>query len=545
MADCISERRRNVRAGAAAVVLALLTGVVSDAGSSSSSAKTTPPKTNSAKTSADTAGKVTAVRFWSLGDVTRISIEVSSEFKYRADRLPEPDRLFFDIQGARPGMIEKGMHVIPVGDALLKQIRVAETQPGVTRVVLDVEAHTPPVAYTASQLSGPDRLMVELRLAGPEKLDPAPPLTGSLSGAKILSQAPLSSLAPDLVAPFAKPAPRQFHPPPEDPTAPKAPDPSAAAVAAMNLPKLEILTPPALLASAKPAPLQASGRIVLPPPPDLQASPAAAPATSLPTSPPTSGKPQPEPLPAKANAGGEHSLTRALGLKLGRVVIDAGHGGNDAGTHGPSGLLEKDVVLDVALRLGALLQERLGTEVVYTRSDDTYIPLEERTHIANDRKADLFLSIHANSSPYRTVGGVETYYLNFTTSRAALDLAAKENASSQSSIFDLKDVLAKIAMKDKIDESREFATTVQSSLFALSSKNNAAAKNRGIKKAPFVVLIGASMPSVLAEIGFLTNSTDEALLKKPEHRQKIAEALYKGVASYADSLSHFQVAKRE
>ena len=143
------------------------------------------------------------------------------------------------------------------------------------------------------------------------------------------------------------------------------------------------------------------------------------------------------------------------------------------------------------------------------------------------------------------MAGVETYYLNFTTSKAALDLAAKENASSQSSIFDLKDVLAKIAMKDKIDESREFATSVQNSLFALSSKNNAAAKNRGIKKAPFVVLIGASMPSVLAEIGFLTNATDEALLKKPEQRQKIAEALYKGVAAYADTLSHFQVAKRE
>ena len=116
------------------------------------------------------------------------------------------------------------------------------------------------------------------------------------------------------------------------------------------------------------------------------------------------------------------------------------------------------MVLDVALRLGALLQDRLGSEVVYTRTDDTYIPLEERTRIANDHKADLFLSIHANSSPFKTAGGVETYYLNFTTTKTSLELAAKENAGSQSSIFDLKDVLAKIAMKDKIDESREFAT---------------------------------------------------------------------------------------
>jgi N-acetylmuramoyl-L-alanine amidase len=540
MADCISERRRNsARAAAVAVALALLTGVVSVAASSSTSTKV-----SLAKTSKDANGKVTSVRFWSLGDVTRISIEVSSEFKYRADRLPEPDRLFFDIQGARPGLTEKGMHLIPVGDGLLKQIRVAETQPGVTRVVLDLEAHNPPLAYTASQLSGPDRLMVELRGAASDKDKSAAPLTGSLSGSKVLSQAPLSALAPDLEAApaapltkpqiLAKPAPRQFHAPPED-FVPPRPDPPAA----------EILAPPALgmLASAKPAPLLASSRIVLTPPPAPQSAVAVA---TVPQAPPaTSPKPQQEPLPAKANAGGDRSLTRALGLKLGRVVIDAGHGGHDAGTHGPSGLLEKEVVLDVALKLGALLQERLGTEVVYTRSDDTYIPLEERTRIANERKADLFLSIHANSSPYRTVGGVETYYLNFTTSKSALDLAAKENASAQSTIFDLKEVLAKIAMKDKIDESREFASSVQNSLFALSSKNNAAAKNRGIKKAPFVVLIGASMPSVLAEIGFLTNATDEALLKKPEHRQKIAEALYKGVSSYADSLSHFQIAKRE
>ena len=252
-----------------------------------------------------------------------------------------------------------------------------------------------------------------------------------------------------------------------------------------------------------------------------------------------------EPLPAKTAAIGNRSLTRVLGLKLGRVVIDPGHGGHDVGTHGPSGLNEKEVVLDVAKRLGALLENRLASEVIYTRDNDTYIPLEERTRIANDHKADLFLSIHANSSPYRTAAGVETYYLNFTTSKAAMDVAARENAGSQRSVFDLKEILQKIALKDKIDESREFATSLQKSLYGVSSKGNADAKNRGIKKAPFVVLIGASMPSVLAEIGFLTNASDEALLRKPEHRQKIAEALYKGIANYAETLSHFQVAKRE
>jgi len=252
-----------------------------------------------------------------------------------------------------------------------------------------------------------------------------------------------------------------------------------------------------------------------------------------------------ESLPAKRNVNGDRSMARALGLKLGRVVLDPGHGGHDVGTHGPSGLYEKDVVLDIAQRLGSLIEDRMGSEVIYTRSDDTFIPLEERTQIANEGKADLFLSIHANSSPLRSAAGVETYYLNFTTSRAAMDLASRENASSTRSLYDLNELLQKIALKDKIDESREFALRLQTSLYTVSAKGNAAARDRGVKKAPFVVLIGASMPSVLAEIGFLTNSGDEALLRRPEHRQKIAEALYKGIAAYADTLSHFQVAKRD
>jgi N-acetylmuramoyl-L-alanine amidase len=256
-------------------------------------------------------------------------------------------------------------------------------------------------------------------------------------------------------------------------------------------------------------------------------------------------EPETTPFPAKRNSTGDRSLTRALGLKLGRVVIDAGHGGRDHGTTGPNGLMEKELVLDVAKKLGALIEERLGSEVFYTRADDTQVPLEERGVIANTRKADLFLSIHANSSPLKTAAGVETYYLSFTTSKSALEVAARENASSTKSIHDLGDLLKKIALKDKVDESREFASRVQNSVFAVSTKNNSTARNRGVKKAPFVVLIGANMPAVLVEIGFLSNPADEALLKRGDHRQKIAEALYKGIANYAGTLSHFEVAKRD
>ena len=234
-------------------------------------------------------------------------------------------------------------------------------------------------------------------------------------------------------------------------------------------------------------------------------------------------------------------MIRVLGLKVNRIVIDAGHGGHDNGTTGPTGLREKDLVLDVAKRLGALVEERLGSQVIYTRTDDTFIPLEQRTAIANAQQADLFISIHANSSPVPSASGVETYYLNFTTSRDALEVATRENADSALTINDLQDVLQKIALKDKVDESREFAQRVQTALIA-SAGRASRARDRGVRKAPFVVLIGATMPSVLAEIGFVSNPQDERQLRKPETRQKIAEALYKGLSQYAATLSHFQVA---
>ncbi|HLX45306.1 MAG TPA: N-acetylmuramoyl-L-alanine amidase [Bryobacteraceae bacterium] len=506
------------------------------------------------------------MRFWSLGDVTRIAIEVSSDFHYRSDRLNDPERIFFDIHGAKPEMVHKGMHVINVGDALLKQIRVAETNPGVTRIVLDLEQAA---EFTASQLSRPDRLMIEIR-----KESPAPPSKRSVTASKSITESPLKPADPDvereLPAPMstmpvaavvAKPEPRRFQAPPEHP--------APARVEA----KPVLLSQPALSAGVRipkaPGPAPAMPKAALPGPPrspevlvaknmsapalpsfdSLQQTAAVIPVANKTTAnkpdPPSAKTSLPEPAPAKRNANGERSLTRVLGLKLGRVVIDPGHGGHDMGTHGTSGSLEKEVVLDVAKRVGALLEDRLGSEVIYTRTDDTFIPLERRTQIANEGKADLFLSIHANSSPYKYVAGVETYYLNFTTIKSALDTATRENATSSRSVFELKDLLQKIALKDKIDESREFAARVESALYGVSSKSNPAAKNRGVKKAPFVVLIGASMPSVLAEIGFLTNTNDELMLKRPDHRQKIAEALYKGISNYADTLSHYQVARRE
>lgn len=418
------------------------------------------------------------------------------------------------------------MHVIPVGNDLLRQIRVAETAPGITRVVLDLKA---PAHYVSSQLVHPDRLMIELRPATETARGKSPPsIAPSVSGGQQLTDAGLVRTDPDLLTEAPSSPVRVV-----EAKANAAAPPAAPSGKVARLPDLAEL-PDGIdfsalrKARADAAKVSAKALSTDPTPPSAPALDAG-----------------PTPLPAKHNTDGARSLTRVLGLKLERVVLDPGHGGHDVGTNGSGGLLEKDLVLDVAKRLGVLIQERLGSQVIYTRSDDTFIPLEQRTKIANDNKADLFLSIHANSSPYRSVSGVETYYLNFTTSKTALDVATRENASSQLSIYDLKDLLRKIALKDKIAESHEFADCIQESMQTLAARTNSAARNkdRGVKKAPFVVLIGASMPSVLAEIGFLSNAHDEALMKKAEYRQKIAEALYKGVAKYAATLSHFEVAE--
>ena len=429
---------------------------------------------------------VTAVRHWSLGSVTRIAVEVSGEFDYRTDRLHDPERVYYDIRNARPKFDNKRLYAEDLNDPFVKRIRVAETAPGVTRVVLDLNDK---VEATTSVLSSPDRLIVELRASGPAT---APATIPATLPTVVSTTTPQAAIPPPITAP---------------PPAPPPVAPSTATTSAVTTPAAETVEP-VKIETAK----------TIPPPVEIA-------------------------KPAHHTSAGSTSLTRALGLKLQRVVIDPGHGGHDEGTQGPKGLLEKDLVLDVALRVGKLIEDRMGAEVIYTRSDDTFVPLEGRTSLANDKKADLFLSIHANSSPTPHVTGVETYYLNFTDSKDALDVASRENASSQKSVFELRDLIQQISAHDKAEESRDFASRIQTALFAFSSKTFPTEKNRGVRKAPFVVLIGANMPSVLAEIGFLSNPHEETLLKKPDYRQKLAESLFHGISKYADGLSHFQVAE--
>jgi N-acetylmuramoyl-L-alanine amidase len=440
--------------------------------------------------------QVTGIRSWSYADSTRVIVETSGAFEYRTDRAVNPDRLFIDILHSRPWIAKRrsAIHEI-VGDRFLQRVRIAETSPGTTRVVFDLQS---PADFKISRLDTPDRMVIEVRPLHPVT---AAPLVSARYSRPFVSPALYNSRRPQVSIPLAPAVSEQ--------SGFNSPDPLAPLMASLD----RIKPPPALrapsrvVASTRPAAV----------PPVIASHPA-----------------------ALASENASRSLTRALGLKVNRIVIDAGHGGHDDGTIGPHGVLEKDVVLDVAIRLSKLVQQRLGAEVVLTRSDDTFIPLHERTAIANEHHADLFLSIHANSSPAPEVGGTETFFLNFTNSPDALNVAARENAGSEKSVGELKDLIQTITLNDKIEESRTFAQDIQNSIQAQAGRSNPEAHNRGIKRAPFVVLIGASMPSVLAEIGFLSNGRDENNLGKPEYRQKIAEALYKGLAQYSQSLSHFE-----
>ena len=246
-----------------------------------------------------------------------------------------------------------------------------------------------------------------------------------------------------------------------------------------------------------------------------------------------------------ANSNGQFSLARQLGLGVSRIVLDPGHGGHDPGVSG-NGISESELVLDVSLRLKKLLENQPGMEVVMTRDNDVFIPLEQRTAMANREGADLFLSIHANASRNLKARGVETYFLNFAANPEAEAVAARENSASGQTMHRLPDIVRAITLNNKIDESRDFADTVQKAMVRTLSTRNRELLDRGVKQAPFVVLIGAGMPSVLAEISFVSNKQEGVLLKSSPYRQQIAEALFDAIVKYQKSLkAKTTIASRE
>jgi N-acetylmuramoyl-L-alanine amidase len=494
---------------------------------------------------------VTSVRRWSKPEYTRIAIGLEKDVKFEAQRIENPERIFFDLLDTNltPPLLGK---TFDVDDGLLKKIRVAQFQPGKSRIVLEVADRSD---YTTSILTDPPRLIIDIRgrdirsrdihtsdihgkdiqdkkaaREAPVKEAPVKEPVTVAEAAKAPAIAAVSVSRPPATAEEARrPAGKPVLVTTSNgatKTAVEAGDDDSAVTAAK-------LDPPEIKRAAKPPFTQ--------PPPALH----------MPTLARSSSRNRRQPAAifpdvreASPTASGDRSLIRALGLKIGKIVIDPGHGGHDTGTIGPNGLEEKDLVLDVGRRLGKLLQTRLGADVVYTRKDDTFIPLETRTSIANQEQADLFVSIHANSSRDPDARGVETYYLNFTSSAEALDVAARENAASDKSVYELQDLVKKIALKDKIEESREFASNVQRALHSGLAAKNPGIRDRGVKKAPFIVLIGANMPSILAEISFVSNPGDERRLQTSDYRQRIAESLYRGISKYVGGLSGVKVASK-
>jgi N-acetylmuramoyl-L-alanine amidase len=504
--------------------------------------------------------QVTGVRHWSTAIYTRVAIDLGDEVQYQAARVPNPDRIFFDLHGAKlsPELIGKSVDV--TDDGFLKRIRVAQFSNDVTRIVLDVSDVSD---YSAFLLPNPYRLIIDIhgrKNASTQLASQPPPITVAPSpvpaprrSVAATAQTPpqIASSAPPLATQTAtastpaRPRPPKSAVPKQSVTVAVTNTPVSDAAATQEIASLG-QQPDKIKATSHPttAPIAASVAGTTPASqPELSNR---SPSTSRHTKSTSVAAPTVDPSTiheADPAADGGRSMVRALGLKIGRIVVDAGHGGHDSGTLGPDGIEEKDVVLDVSLRLGKLLKQRLGADVIFTRSDDTFIPLETRTAIANRAQADLFVSVHANSSSDPSARGVETYYLNFTSSPESLELAARENAVSQQSIHQLSDLVKKIALHDKVDESREFAADVQKYLYEGLDQGNPGLKDRGVKQAPFVVLIGANMPSILAEISFLTNPDDAHELRDPNYRQRIAESLYRGVARYVSGLSGVRLAE--
>jgi N-acetylmuramoyl-L-alanine amidase len=411
-------------------------------------------------------------KYSSLPHGERLTIELTQEVAHTIDRSSNQERVFLALPGV--GITPALVDAVAkIHGTLLQDVRISPRVDGIL-VSLDVTRQT---RYSTFPLYDPYRIVVDL---------------DTEDGASASAAMP----APSSTVPIAlKTVPSAFP-----------------GVTATSTPKLRDAVP------ATPS------------------APTPAPASPAPSAaPPVSAAPETQPLPPASTRAGGYSLARQLGLGVQRIVIDPGHGGHDPGAQA-NGVSEAELVLDVSKRLEALLLAQPGVEVVLTRRTNEFIPLEERTAIANREGADLFLSIHANSSPQRDTRGVETYFLNFASNPQAEVVAARENASSVQAMGGLPQLVKAITLNNKLTESRELATLVQSSLMRRLSVQNKAIKDLGVKQAPFVVLIGAQMPSVLAEISFLTNKAEASLLKQDAYRQRIAQALCDAVLKYQSSL---------
>jgi N-acetylmuramoyl-L-alanine amidase len=472
-----------------------------------------PPDQIDSKPIGTTASDVPAVlirdiRRTAIADGMRVTIEMDSETSFRAERLDNPRRVFFDLRGTRPvpSLLDATLRY---SDEIVREIRLGRHPKSTTRIVFDMEGVD---SYSVFTLYSPYRLVIDFKPHSSAEHPNTKAQSVASSRSSVTNRDSSRLTQPELKPPV---------------------DADKRAVKELSKATATVVIPPPLpvIPSLSPTPLTpaAAAKLKTEPLPVAPAKPAAAKAPATVSS----------PVPA-ANLDGKFSLARQLGLGVARVVIDAGHGGHDPGAQA-NGVNESELTLDVATRLSKLLQKQPGVEVVMTRDTDVFIPLEERTAIANREGADLFLSIHANASRNPHARGVETYFLNFASNPDAEAVAARENSASGRAMHSLPDIVKAIALNNKLDESRDFADIVQRSMVKRLATRNKQLRDLGVKQAPFVVLIGASMPSVLAEISFVTHRQEGQLLKSTAYRQQIAEALFDAVVKYQESLKRPKV----
>ena len=475
---------------------------------------------------------IRAIRRLVLPDAVRIVVELDGEVpEFHDERLANPVRVFVDLPSTQPAaeLVDKAIRFESDGD-VVRQVRLGRHPNTTTRVVVDAAGIS---SYSVYPLYSPYRLVIDFV----KEVPPVLPLHGRRVASATIATLPPTTpkvLPRDaavqplqgrrIPAPTAAPLPRASSPPPLPREVPLLP---LASTAIKTRPVAIIIPPPGQpLTSALEGLLAAASTVA------ATTTTITAPISATTTTTATTTAPVAPPPP---NINGGLSIARQLGLGVSRIVIDPGHGGHDPGGV-VRGTTEAQIVLDVALRLEKLLEKVPGVEVILTRRTDDFLPLQERTAIANREGADLFLSIHANANANTRASGVETYFLNFATNSSAAAIAARENATSGQAMGALPDFLKTIALNNKMDESRDFAAIVQRSMVDTLTPNNKTLRDLGVKQAPFVVLIGASMPSVLAEISFLTNVQEARLLRTQAYRQKIAEALYEAVRKYQSSL---------
>jgi len=421
---------------------------------------------------------VNGLRFWSNPNYTRIVVDGDRDTDFRHELLPPsvntPQRLYIDFQNSLLG--KNLQKAVPIDDDLLRGARAAQHTTNSVRVVIDIKSFK---SYKIFSLKNPFRTIIDIwgqdasiTAANPRSA-PAPEFRQMAAADSQGSESGSGQSNPQWSGPLWT----EFRQPDTRQPAPVRTDQSV---------RTESVSPPPYYAAVEK---------------DPKLTP--------------------------------NDLARQLALGVRRIVIDPGHGGHDVGAPGfEKGVYEKDIVLQISKRLAEKIRRELGCEVIMTRTTDRYLTLEERTAIANTKNADLFVSVHCNASTNRGAYGIETYFLNLATDEDAIRVAARENATSRKNISDLQTILTDLMKNSKINESSKLAAHVQKSMYGRLSTHFGNIKNKGVKQAPFYVLLGAQMPSILVETSFISNKRECERLTTAAYQEHLANAILKGIVKY-------------